>query len=358
MAKILNCFGNGQKNNQNTPQKERFKTSRVLLGDLRHCETRSRRLFELALPSSASKCGEFFPPFDTEAAKLAKLHQTFPQWKIQKDFQKLHYRQRKRIRQKRIYMLPIGPFPDFVSAKIPCLKSSLFELLCKFVSNFYLGFEVELLDVVNVNEIQCKTRIHGGTGTRQILVADVLSFLRQSLPKDAFSIVGITWEDLYPSDDWNFVLGEASSVDGCAAMSFGHYEPADSQKMYSSGNKNCPENCMKSSRKGCDDFNFKNGKEFNSNSRHQDDAEDKVDGPKVISHELGHVFGITHCVYFACAMNESSSVLEAVNQPLFLCPVCLRKVQRAAGFDVTERYLKLRDFLEMVYAGLLEATDK
>lgn len=63
----------------------------------------------------------------------------------------------------------------------------------------------------------------------------MISYLHQSLPKDGFSIIAVTWEDMYPGDEWNFILGEASSVDGCAAMSFGHYEPKESQRMY---NKN------------------------------------------------------------------------------------------------------------------------
>ena len=47
------------------------------------------------------------------------------------------------------------------------------------------------------------------------------------------------------------------------------------------------------------------------------------------------------CSYFTCAMNESKSVLQAENQPLVLCPVCLRKLQKAVGFDVVERYTRL-----------------
>ena len=63
------------------------------------------------------------------------------------------------------------------------------------------------------------------------------------------------------------------------------------------------------------------------------------------SHEICHLFGMSHCAYFACAMNESKSILQAENQPLFLCPVCLRKLQKALGFDVVERYKDLCSFL-------------
>lgn len=64
------------------------------------------------------------------------------------------------------------------------------------------------------------------------------------------------------------------------------------------------------------------------------------------SHELCHVFGFSHCAYFACAMNESKSISEAENQPLFLCPVCLRKLEKALCFDTVERYKALHQFFD------------
>ena len=64
------------------------------------------------------------------------------------------------------------------------------------------------------------------------------------------------------------------------------------------------------------------------------------------SHELCHVFGFSHCAYFACAMNESKSISEAENQPLFLCPVCLRKLEKALHFDTVERYKALCQFFD------------
>jgi len=42
---------------------------------------------------------------------------------------------------------------------------------------------------------------------------------------------------MYPSDEWNFTLGEASSVDGCAAMCFGRHEPKESQRLYHQNKK-------------------------------------------------------------------------------------------------------------------------
>ena len=53
------------------------------------------------------------------------------------------------------------------------------------------------------------------------------------------------------------------------------------------------------------------------------------------------MFGIDHCRSFVCAMNCSTSVLEAESQPLILCPLCLRKLQRALRFQLQERYVGL-----------------
>lgn len=53
-----------------------------------------------------------------------------------------------------------------------------------------------------------------------------------------------------------------------------------------------------------------------------------------------------HCTFFDCLMNESSNVDQAQNQPLFLCPVCLRKLHKFLQFPIVTRYKLLKDFME------------
>ena len=53
------------------------------------------------------------------------------------------------------------------------------------------------------------------------------------------------------------------------------------------------------------------------------------------------MYGLGHCFYFHCAMNESNSITQAAQQPLFLCPICLRKLHKVIKFDLKERYLHL-----------------
>lgn len=66
---------------------------------------------------------------------------------------------------------------------------------------------------------------------------------------------------------------------------------------------------------------------------------------QVLAHETCHVFYLAHCVFYDCLMNESSSVTEAITQPLFLCPICIRKLQKVCKFDILKRYKSMLDFL-------------
>lgn len=50
-----------------------------------------------------------------------------------------------------------------------------------------------------------------------------------------------------------------------------------------------------------------------------------------------------------CAMNESSSIQQAAMQPLFLCPVCLRKLKKALKFNIVHRYQEMLQLCKELY---------
>lgn len=114
--------------------------------------------------------------------------------------------------------------------------------------------------------------------------------------------------DLYPDPEWNFVFGLARMMDGAAVYSFCRYQP-DGLEGGSPGEE----------------------------LRHQMNLR----AAKVFCHETGHLFGLTHCVYFNCLMQGSNHLEESDAKPLYLCPVCLRKLQSNCKFDVAERYAAL-----------------
>ena len=55
-------------------------------------------------------------------------------------------------------------------------------------------------------------------------------------------------------------------------------------------------------------------------------------------------------------MNESSNIAEAATQPLFLCPICLRKMHKAIGFDPLERYRQMLWVIKQLHSAVLEAS--
>ena len=70
---------------------------------------------------------------------------------------------------------------------------------------------------------------------------------------------------------------------------------------------------------------------------------------RLLFHEIGHAFGLLHCVYYECCMRGTNSIEESDSTPIFLCPIDLRKlffsVRRRAPLEVTttpvDRYKQL-----------------
>ena len=47
---------------------------------------------------------------------------------------------------------------------------------------------------------------------------------------------------------------------------------------------------------------------------------------KVLTHEIGHMFGLRHCTHYECGMNGSNHIYECETRPLYYCVVCFRKI--------------------------------
>ena len=62
----------------------------------------------------------------------------------------------------------------------------------------------------------------------------------------------------------------------------------------------------------------------------------------VMVHEIGHMFGLRHCIYYDCTMNGTMSSDESMRRrDATLCPICLKKLKSNIKFDCAERFKNL-----------------
>lgn len=205
----------------------------------------------------------------------------------------------------RLYLQPLGAFQTERSPSVEDLKE---------YARAYFGMDVEALSPLVLRGTGFRTRTNPWTGKRQILTTDVLANLKGGLPKDAFCLLAITMEDLYPHPTWNFVFGQASLSNRVGVFSFARYDPAF--------------------------YGEPRGKDYHQVLLRR--------SCKVLVHEMAHMFGLNHCIFFRCVMNGSNHLQESDARPLRLCPVCLRKLQFRIGFDVVNRYERLLRFYQKV----------
>lgn len=206
-------------------------------------------------------------------------------------------------KRNKIYLQPSGDFPEDASPSLGKLK--------EYVSAFF-SLEVRLLLPLDIKDAKLTTRINPYTKKNQILTTDILNLLKRNLPVDAFCLMAITMEDLYPQQTWNFVFGQASFRERVGVYSFARYDPAF--------------------------YGKERGKDYKKLILWR--------SCKVLAHEIGHQFGIEHCIYYHCVMNGSNHLQESDARPQHLCPVDLRKLYYSTGFDLEERYKKLQNFHE------------
>lgn len=206
-----------------------------------------------------------------------------------------------------LVLQPLGRF-DFPGAPTP-------EQLQRF-AEAYFGMEVQVFPVIALDHVSVTSRREPHLRHPQFLTGDLLDLLRANLPEHAFCYVGITMEDLYPGENWNYVFGQASLRDRVAVYSFVRYFP----EFW--GEESVDP--MLVLRRSC----------------------------KVLAHEAGHAFGIRHCTAHHCVMNGSNHLAESDSAPLHLCPQDLRKLQWSVGFDVIDRYQRLAEVYRNL--GLVE----
>jgi len=197
----------------------------------------------------------------------------------------------------------IQPIDDVLVHAGPCL-----EHLLAFSSAFFVR-DVVVRPALQLPGGRVRSRMDRETGQIQYFAADVLLELAACRPADSLCALGLTLHDIYPDVFVQFAFGEASPLHRVALCSMARYRPPFREESAGQLPGALFRRCI-----------------------------------RVQSHEVCHMLGLGHCVYARCLMNGSADVSEGDLRPLHLCPVDLRKLQWALGFNVVERYRRLLRF--------------
>ncbi|MDQ1858356.1 archaemetzincin [Chryseobacterium sp. WLY505] len=215
------------------------------------------------------------------------------------DFQKL-----KRIKpgpgKNTIYLQPIGAFDELQKKEITLTKEYL---------KTYYQLETKILPTLPNKIFTENVKRISKEGNEQILAGYVLdSILIRRKPKDAVVLMGITEKDLFPKPEWNYVFGLASYEDGVGVTSM---------------------------------YRFAGGHLTHSNFN-----ESLLRLVKISSHEIGHMFGISHCLNANCVMNGTNSLTETDYHFARACSLCQRKLNSSIRYNNKKRLLELKNFFE------------
>lgn len=198
-----------------------------------------------------------------------------------------------------LYLQPLGDFPADALA--------LLDRLRRFGSAFFVR-EMRVLPALALEGRGIGARRNRYTEVDQLRTRDLLALLARELPADACFVLGVTAVDLYPHETWSFVFGEALLDERVGVFSIARFDPRFYGRADADGTLLLRRSC------------------------------------RVLAHEACHMLGLLHCIYFNCLMNGSNHLAESDRRPLHLCPVDLRKLQWALGFDVGEHYRRLAAF--------------
>ena len=229
-----------------------------------------------------------------------------------------------------ICLLPLG---DFDSQSSPDFKS-----LVEYASIFF-NVSVKILPKIKLendgkNGIYCtyqnpKKKYYIESRRKdekyQLNIVSLIRFVGSIAPDEALCTIALTMSDLYEAKADLFVAGMAAGNHRVGVFSFYRYDP-----------------------------NVQFSPEFWYETTYteikcSDDEKKRLllaRSCRLLVHEIAHVLGVGHCIYYECCMNGSGHLEEDFRQPMFLCPVDLHKLETLCGFDILQRYQKLRNFFE------------
>jgi len=228
-----------------------------------------------------------------------------------------------------------------------------------------------------------KGRVHPPTGHFQIHINDVLEKIIRPIQeeeghgsmrfRDSFAVIGVTMVGLYTHDCELFQAGAADMSKKTVVLSFGRYDPRVKSSYYHWYDYGYLPSTSKLWKTNDGYFEDKkkrppvtatppeSNNEAGAGAGAGSDIASLVKpvllkrAAKLIIHEIGHLYGMEHCIHHSCNMNGTANLMEDFAAPSHWCGVCLRKLHYRLGFDVIKRYQKLQRIYES--AGITEEAD-
>lgn len=201
--------------------------------------------------------------------------------------------------KKYIYLQKIGPFDT--------TELRLMQDIADYLSIFF-NLPTKTQPSIPLTEIPEKAKrknpIKGNEQLQSIYLLNRV--LSKQIPADASVCIGFTVRDLYPSEQWNYVFGQASLRSRVGVWSIYRFgKPSFSEEAYMA--------CLKRAL-------------------------------KTATHETGHMYSIKHCTAYNCNMSGSNHLEELDRRPLWYCPQCLGKISWNLNINEIARLEKLKAF--------------
>lgn len=199
-----------------------------------------------------------------------------------------------------IYIKPIGNFDALQTKQIALVREYL---------EIYFQLKTKVSESISNDIIPDQARRIGNENQEQFLAGYILdSVLKKEKPLNRIALMGLTEIDLYPKPEWNFVFGLASYRDKVGVSSI--YRLQD-EKLTEANFCLCLSRLL-----------------------------------KICSHEIGHMFGLHHCVEVNCVMNGTNSLSETDRNSIRLCSVCQRKLNSSIKYDNEKRLTALEKYFK------------
>jgi archaemetzincin len=207
-----------------------------------------------------------------------------------------------------LVLLPLGRFPtEFVyeDGSVHAVRTPELAELQGFAAVFF-GLPVDVVTPIPIEPLDLPVREQLGHARYDAL--SIIDAVAPALPAHAHSMIVLINHDLTVGPEQGYGFGYATHTERLAVMSFARLDPRRS-----------------GSAPGTDVDEVTHARSY-----------------KLLAHELAHTFGLHHCDHFLCVMNSVTDAQELDDLPLHLCPVCLRKLMLAVGFDPEARYQALQ----------------